>query len=135
MTRILIVDDDFSRVPTLEKFYSSKFPDPQFTHVTRLPESFEGFEVLSLDNDVIVEDVSEELSRRNRGRIGDTVDYDLAEKFHKDFRGEPPRFVIVHSCNPTSYRTISFICDQHGMDHCRMDFGEILKVTKGLETT
>jgi hypothetical protein len=133
MTHILLVDDDFSRIPVLENFYRTKFENAQFTHVTRLPDRFDGFEVLSLDNDVIVEDVSEELSRRYRGRVGDTVDYDLAEEFHRNFCGDPPRFVIVHSCNPTAYKTISGICDHLGMDHCKMDFGEILKVIKGLE--
>lgn len=91
--QILIVDDDYVRVPFIRKYLGRVVHTGpiQITvdHVTTVPESFADYALVCLDHDLGVQDVYDEIRNMTAEQIGEYTAF------------------IVHSMNPIGARNIA----------------------------
>lgn len=89
MSRVLIIDDDAVRVPTLSAYAEMIVHGAEIVHSETFTADWDGFELVMLDHDL--------------GSGGDVCDH-IRKAFPEGYDG--PALVCVHSMNPVGARNI-----------------------------
>lgn len=86
---VLIVDDEYVRIPAIAQWVNERYGGKcNVTHLTYVPITFEGFDVVFLDHDLGIE-----------GNVYDA----LRNRSMDDFIGK----VVIHSMNPVGAQNLA----------------------------
>lgn len=89
MSRVLIIDDDSVRVPTLTRFIREVFPGAEIVHSETFVADWDAFDAVMLDHDL--------------GLGGDMYDH-VRKTFPEGYDGDT--VIYVHSMNPVGVSNI-----------------------------
>lgn len=112
--RILIVDDEEVRVPVIKDYMTSFVAgdiDYHVEHVTTMPATFVGYDIVFLDHDLGWQDVYHEIRKMKSKQLGNAQ-------------------FVVHSMNPIGARNIANFLKDHKLEALIVPFSKMLEFAR-----